>query len=257
MPQRPIHGLKRDIPDIRDLRYSRDYLKIGRFGQLLRSFVLPKSVDLRSKPMPPVVDQGTLGSCTANAAQAVIGHVEADEGDGVLVGSRLFLYGNSRGWDPVDSGAYLRDVMKALAKYGICEEALWPYDLTRWKDKPPVEVFDAAASRAGVAYYRINTVESMKMCLAVDGNPFVFGVAVYDTFGKLGPGHVVPVPTRQDRLEGGHAICAVGYDNDKGLLFRNSWGKDWGDGGHAWLPWRYVENDGLFFDAWAIRSIPN
>lgn len=39
-------------------------------------------------------------------------------------------------------------------------------------------------------------------------------------------------------LQGGHAVAVVGYDDRAGaLLLRNSWGADWGDQGHAWLPY--------------------
>jgi hypothetical protein len=53
--------------------------------------------------------------------------------------SKLFLYYNTRilmGTVNVDSGAYLRDVLKAAQKYGICNETLWQYDLNNWKTEP-------------------------------------------------------------------------------------------------------------------------
>ena len=54
-------------------------------------------------------------------------------------------------------------------------------------------------------------------------------------------------------MMGGHAVCAVGYDDSKvivnpsnqksskgALLIRNSWGSSWGDNGYGWLPYDYV-----------------
>jgi C1A family cysteine protease len=41
----------------------------------------------------------------------------------------------------------------------------------------------------------------------------------------------------------------VGYDLDRELvLARNSFGTDWGDSGHCWIPLDYVRSD--FLDMW-------
>ena len=52
------YGWKPDLPDVRDLMFER--------SRTLITKVLPVSIDLRSQ-CPPVYDQGSLGSCTANA----------------------------------------------------------------------------------------------------------------------------------------------------------------------------------------------
>jgi hypothetical protein len=42
----------------------------------------------------------------------------------------------------------------------------------------------------------------------------------------------------EDQVEGGHAILLAGYRHKNGqrqFLVHNSWGKDWGDGGYAWI----------------------
>ena len=55
-----------------------------------------------------------------------------------------------------------------------------------------------------------------------------------DTQGLvLAPPSEAPDPCRR------HALVAVGYgdvDGVRAVLVRNSWGADWGLGGHAWLP---------------------
>ena len=68
----------------------------------------------------------------------------------------------------------------------------------------------------------------------------------------------IPFPGSGDTLEGGHAILAVGYDDNKkigsangALLIRNSWGTQWGDKGYGWLPYAYVEQ-GLADDFWSM-----
>ena len=74
----------------------------------------------------------------------------------------------------------------------------------------------------------------------------------------------IPFPNRKrDRVAGGHAVMAVGYNDFKplpypdgtersgALLIRNSWGREWGLGGYGWLPYDYVLN-GLTGDWWSL-----
>ena len=54
---------------------------------------------------------------------------------------------------------------------------------------------------------------------------------------------------------GGHAVCAVGYDDFKQcFIVRNSWGEDWGDKGHLAMverwkvsKWGELDGDSFFF----------
>jgi len=75
------------------------------------------------------------------------------------------------------------------------------------------------------------------------------------------PARIFPAPgVRQAprRLEGGHAVVAIGYDDGKtigkekgALRIRNSWGMVWGEAGYGWLPYAYVEN-GLAMEFWSL-----
>jgi len=61
------------------------------------------------------------------------------------------------------------------------------------------------------------------------------------------------MPKRSERMIGGHAVMAIGYDQSKKcLLVRNSWGADWGLGGYFTLPFAYLDN--LAADFWTIRK---
>ena len=148
-----IRGLKRDAPDERDRRYRADYLRMGRFAQRLRSALLPRAVDLRKDPNAPIFDQGNLGSCAAQSTCAALSHVVAHhQATPPEEFSRLFVYGCGRSppWVEEDTGASLRDILKGIARHGAPLEALWPYDVSRWKERPPAEVWDAAAPRKAI-----------------------------------------------------------------------------------------------------------
>ena len=58
------------------------------------------------------------------------------------------------------------------------------------------------------------------------------------------------MPQKNENTLGGHAICAVGYDDKKQLIkFKNSWSTQWGNKGYGFLPYAYIER--YMLDAWS------
>jgi C1A family cysteine protease len=232
-----------DLPDSRDYPYSR-YFKIPK--------KLPSLVDLRYK-CSEVEDQGILGSCTA---QALIGAMEyLDEHK--LDMSKLFLYFNERvleGTVNYDSGAMIRDGVKSLNKQGVCTEALWPYNILMFKKKPTDECYTEAEKHQIISYLRLYDLQEIKACLA-EGYPVTFGFSVYESFDETEETGQTPMPSPGERVIGGHAVLAVGYDDSKQcLIVRNSWGKNWGLNGYFYLPYDYITPE-YSEDYWTIREI--
>jgi C1A family cysteine protease len=63
------------------------------------------------------------------------------------------------------------------------------------------------------------------------------------------------MPKINERELGGHAVLAVGYDDDtRQLTVRNSWGASWGQKGYFRMPYGYIENASLSDDFWTIRK---
>jgi len=93
----------------------------------------------------------------------------------------------------------------------------------------------------------------------IDGLPFVFGISIYESFESINVKNTgyVPMPdTSNEKLLGGHAVMAVMFDDDKKVVgCRNSWGSDWGDKGHFYLPYDYILNSDLASDFWIITSL--
>ncbi len=241
------YGWRPDIPDQRDFLYSRA-VKIPK--------KLPEKVDLRSY-CSTVEDQGDLGSCTANAIAGNIEFLENLLDQRFEDKSRLFIYYNERsleGHVDEDSGAMLRDGIKVCAKYGACDELIWPYTIKMFTVKPDRKAYADGKKHVIVSYHRILTTDEMKTCLA-QGFPFVFGFAVYESFEtqEVARTGIVNMPGKSERMLGGHAVMAVGY-NDKArrFLVRNSWGKDWGMDGYFTMPYNYVQT--LADDFWTIRK---
>ena len=220
--------------------------------------ILPQAVSLRPKA-PPIQDQGQLGSCSAHAANGMWEYVH---GGGPY--SRLQIYYDERaieGTVSSDSGAQMRDAIRVLVETGAGQEADWPYDITKFADTPPAKELTEAATDKATSYSRLNDGTDFTNCLA-QGFPFIIGFSVYSSFEgpDVAQTGIVPMPTDDDQMEGGHAVCVVGYNNNfngtgqKYYEVRNSWGTSWGDNGYFWLPAEYLENPDLAADAWTIRK---
>ena len=252
-----VHSIKRygwvpDLPDARDHMYAAPVAMLA---------ALPPKVDLRPN-CPPVYDQGQLGSCTGNAiAGAVQFEREKQHLTPDFVPSRLFIYYGERvieGTVGTDSGAQIRDGIKVVANQGVPPETDWPYDITKFTQKPPAKAYTDAHLDRAVAYQRlVQNLNQMKGCLA-SGYPFVFGFTVYESFESAQveqTGHA-PMPAPGEQQLGGHAVMAVGYDDaPQTLLVRNSWGSGWGMAGYFTLPYAYVTQASLASDFWTIRLV--
>jgi C1A family cysteine protease len=222
---------------------------------------LPSNVDLRGG-CPPVYDQGDLGSCTANAIAGALQFNQIKEKlADVFAPSRLFIYYNERVIENTvneDSGAMIRDGIKSVSKDGAPHEALWPYDISKFKNKPGAAAYKDAAKHKAILYQRLaQTIDQLKGCLA-SGFPFVFGFAVYESFESqaVAKNGRVPMPKKKEKQLGGHAVLAVGYDEpSKRFIVRNSWGDKWGLAGYFTIPYGYLTDENLADDFWTIKQV--
>ena len=151
--------------------------------------------------------------------------------------------------------------MKAMVLFGMPPEERWPYRISTFDDEPDSFLYAYASNYQALQYLRLDPAGStgdevlglLKVALAV-GYAVMFGFSVYSSLDWEAD---IPYPAPSDSLEGGHAVLAVGYDNDRqcrnappgALLIRNSWSTDWGEEGYGWLPYTYVLA-GLATDFW-------
>jgi C1A family cysteine protease len=220
--------------------------------------------------MPPVYDQGQLGSCVANATAAIVDYERKRQGLRFMTPSRLFIYWNARDLEQStdsDSGCMIRDAMKSLDKQGVCVESFWHY--TEPFDRQPKSLCYSTAIRHQTLQYSAPSQSAMALKLGLAaGIPFVFGFSVYESFmsDHVAQTGVVPMPSPSEGQIGGHAVAGIGYDDLSGpsalgsrppvpsFLCRNSWGTAWGLQGHFWMPFEYVLSPDLSDDFWQITS---
>lgn len=227
------------------------------------NFTLPSSIDL-SKNMDYIYDQRNLGSCTANALCWAFRYKQR-----IIDPSRLFIYYNERYLDylegdngiGVDDGSTLLQGVKSLVKYGVCEEKFYPYIVSKFAQKPSKQAFTSGELNQVLSYGIVQqNLNSMKKCLA-DGNPFVFGIYVYESYetNTVENTGIIPDPDlfREANL-GGHALICIGYDDTtQRFKFANSYGRMWGDRGYGYISYNYLLNPNLTDDMWVIYTLEN
>ncbi len=275
------------MPDLRDYTRAEPEIlamtkKLGLGKKKLK--LSPGNIDLKSW-CSPVENQGNIGSCTAHAAMSVVEYFQrrAFGKDKYINGSRLFVYKTTRNLMQVkgDTGAWLRTTMGALKLCGVPNEKYWPYSdrgdaAPHFDDEPTSFVYAIADNYEATRYFchdlmganrpGSKVLASIKEYL-VAGIPSMFGFYGFPSFGDSDVLGGIPYPCPGEKAEWGHAIVAVGYDDNKkitntqcnttatgALLIRNSWGTKWGDDGYGWLPYDYVLS-GLASDFWSLLSM--
>lgn len=233
---------------------------------------LPTSVDLRAD-FPPIENQGSLGSCTANAGVGILEYFERKAFGRYLDASRLFLYKATRnllGWTG-DTGAFLRTTMQAMVLFGSPPESYWPYRIQDFEKEPAAFHYSFGERFRALQYYRLDPPDTgadellARIKTNIAGRlPPMFGFTVFSSYVQASEDGAIPFPRAGESMVGGHAVVAVGYDDSKtvqnqsggpattgALRIRNSWGTGWGDDGYGWLPYAYV-TEGLAIDWWSL-----
>jgi C1A family cysteine protease len=285
----PAMGWLPDYPDFRDYTIEKEELspRLKNLGQKdsMKEMAkklgieqpekasVPETVDL-SVWCSDVENQLTIGSCTAHAGVGVMEYYERRAFGKHIDASRLFLYKTTRNllqWTG-DSGAFLRTTMAAMVLFGVPPEEYWRYNVEDFDKEPTAFCYSFAQNYQALQYVRLDPIgtprdsllKQIKSLLAA-GIPSMFGFTVFSSMLQSKKnGGKIPLPVKGEKIFGGHAVVAVGY-NDKvkiknaigksettgALMIRNSWGTGWGDNGYGWLPYDYVLK-GLAVDWWIL-----
>jgi C1A family cysteine protease len=191
--------------------------------------------------MPPALDQGQLGSCTANATNRAMRYDTIKDGADCGELSRLWTYYFERMLEGTlsagDCGAEGHDAYR-VAKHGIPDESLYPYDISRFEERPP-DVEPRAYRLAKPVHAVPQDIDQIRAVLS-NGQTITYGFTVYQSFEEpWATAGQMPLPKPGESVLGGHENLLCGYlaEYPDHLLSLNSWGTGWGVfGGYFLIP---------------------
>ncbi|MCO6437712.1 MAG: C1 family peptidase [Phycisphaerae bacterium] len=221
---------------------------------------LPRSADL-TRDLPPIGDQGGLGSCTAWASGYAAATYTANRqfGWGASTSSHQaspgYLYERLIETDNLDcgSGTFIQTAMNLLIQDGCSS-----FDTVDYSD----QVCSANSSTSDAANFRIGSfnrvVETDRHAVRAElaaGRILVIGASLYDDFPQWtgdgvyrGSGNFLT----QGSQHAAHAMAVVGYDdNRQAYRIMNSWSTAWGDFGFMWM--HYDTFHATVFEVYSIE----
>lgn len=206
---------------------------------------LPDSATLKGN-LPPVGDQGQIGSCVAwTIAHSIMGYYAKRDGGSGAPYAPLYLYMRSvaKGGAP-NSGLIPEKALTEAATNGVDTQDDYVQGTNNYTI-PPTE-----AEIANARNYKIDkwttlwtganqgTAGQIAMETAIAaGSPVAIGIPVYKDFMYLTGGSLYK--TTGGTNLGGHMVTAYAYDAE-GVWIRNQWGTAWGASGDAHLAWAFV-----------------
>jgi hypothetical protein len=235
-----------DLPDGRDFEFVP---KIARAK-------LPAAFDGTDAKVP-VWDQRNIGSCVAHGTMGGFLHKHFERSPAAFDPSRLQVYYDARamrGWEAADTGCFIRDAIKCLAKLGVGSATFWPYDTSKFAQKPPAECYGSAKAHQALRFRRIGTKADDIRSALVEKAWVVFGISVYDSMMTTEVARTGAIPMPKGKQRGGHCMVADSY-NGKLAAGNNSWSTTWGNKGRFTIPFDYLTDRNLADDFWAIDLV--
>lgn len=249
----------------------RDYWR-GWWERTVAGVDLPEQVEL---DVYEVENQGQHGSCLANAVCSALEIYAKKEGKPRDY-SRMYTYWWIRALSKLhgsDSGGFPRDMVKAIAKFGVCDEIIYPYDAANLYRVPTEDAIIQGIGNGDWVYERIpipgpyDGVAEMTACNTAIKSYLAQGIPVLLTLeldAEFTPKCKGDWRT-QDWLVrknwnapkiGGHETLIVGYDDRsdvKRFKVLNSWGIQWGDAGYFGL--MYQPKKGQLWQSRVIQEL--
>jgi C1A family cysteine protease len=226
-----VYGWKPELPDIRDI----PHVSLAKPRQLPDVF--------RLEGFPPCWDQGSLGSCVGHGVAAAVWWERHKLSSNPTIPSRLMIYYGARSIEHTikqDSGAAIRDGVKAAHKLGVCRETVWPYIESKFARKPTAKALVEASQHRVPAIF--------------EGFPVIVGFSAYDNFESDETAKTGLVSMPNGKLIGGHCVLVVGWDDAyQQFICRNSWGTEWGQQGYFRIPYDYLADRDLADDFWTLQ----
>ncbi len=221
------------------------YNNLPQYPAETRGGIVNKKVDLRPY-CPAVSDQCDQQSCVGIAlgnALTIRWAVHCNDTNTQWIATRRFspayIYNQIKEGKDCQSGAYLHKGLQMLKTQGICLLKTFPYDCNDCNRQPNTRQRAEAKKYTIRSYERVFPLDADSSTIinntlyALDyENPLIVGMMITPNFQGLHDGTDRWKPFPVGGGTEGHALVAVGYDEDAGMItLFNSYGSDWGKSG--------------------------
>ena len=203
--------------------------------------------------MPPAGNQGTKAACWAWATTYVLRSV-MDKGSFLLPNGQLdpkkvyspeYVYQYYKGKQKCeDFEAYSFMMLDSILKNGVIREFDLPYNKYQCTI-PLTQTYKTKAQMNRMPGYTVEVIHdlvSIKTAIS-KRQPLVISI-MFDNKFRTSVTSKSPFWSSFDAVEykGTHALVVVGYnDRLKAIKVLNSWGKEWGDNGYAWISYKLLK----------------
>ncbi len=225
---------------------------------------LPGSVDL-SQYLPPIGDQGQYGTCVAwataynckTAMEAIKFELTPTQlaSSGYQMSAKyLFtaLADDKKGTDC--NGSDFTPALDVMLNKGVATKAVVPYiNMGNCASNLVESSWNEDAAKHKIKYYRRIDDNATTVKQALAGKmPVILGAKLDDSFMSWNSNTVYQnaTSTAQVGIHSYHALCIVGYDNNKGprgaFKVVNSWSDQWGANGFIWVDYNFMFNGFAF-----------
>ncbi len=219
---------------------------------LTRSYTsLPRSWSIREYcPIPQDQDeyQTCVGWATAYAARTIAEAVRQGNKNTSEITreaySPLYVYANIKyaSTRNCNMGTNIEKAMQLLKNTGVVKKKSFDVQCadfvsSKLRTEASKNKIDDYFLLFGPNHTYETAVSTTKKAL-VENCPVVIGFFTHVSFMQKG---FECWNGKADQETGSHAMCVVGYDDDKyggAFLLMNSWGTTWGDGGFAWVKYK-------------------
>ncbi len=232
-------------PDELSLKNREDLARVHhqafKMALMVAPTLYPPTYDLRNVSgqnfITSVKDQGSCGSCVAFGTLATIegtyqvASKNASSGIDLSEAQLFYCYaraaGRNCGYNNDPNGGWWPSAALDACKSGVADESCFPYTD---KDQDCSGLCQDWQTRAFkiTGWHSLSSGNDIKVWISTRG-PLVTTMSVYEDFFAYSSGVYHHV---SGALEGGHCVCAVGYDDtNECWICKNSWGAAWGEAG--------------------------
>lgn len=204
------------------------------------------------KYAPTRQNQGQQGSCvgwaSAYAARTILEAYTTGRNPDDIAFSPSFLY-NQIALQGCN-GSYTSEALEKMKRDGLLAFSQFPYNQNSCNAQPSSSQLSEARNFRIKGYNRLTLtggnydvdVEAIKQNIA-QGAPVVIAVKVPNSFNYVDGDRWQPTRSEANNVKnhGGHAMCLIGYDENKNggsFQIMNSWGTDWGNDGVTWVSYQ-------------------